>query len=97
MTSSAPSPSLKARPPPPPRRRVPPFFPILGRRRPSSASTLNAHSRCPHPSLSPAPAGVPAPQQVLMFAGQELQDDLLLERDYKLDSYSLADKVRRWW
>ena len=31
-----------------------------------------------------------------MFAGQELQDDLLLERDYKLDSYSLADKVRRW-
>ena len=32
-----------------------------------------------------------------MFAGQELQDDLLLERDYKLDSYSLADKVRRRW
>lgn len=29
-----------------------------------------------------------------MFAGQELQDDLLLERDYKLDGYSLADKAR---
>lgn len=40
-------------------------------------------------------AGVAATQQVLMFAGQELEDDALLERDVKIDQYNLADKVGR--
>eukprot|EP00877_Chromochloris_zofingiensis_P004046 jgi/Chrzof1/13642/Cz08g05150.t1 len=37
--------------------------------------------------------GVPVPQQVLLFAGQELQDAGDLFNDYQMDQYSLAHEV----